>query len=241
MGLSVHCIILIISITSYIAGRASFGDDDQPWENSENSNPRNRMVFTNSRDEDDRFAARDEHYEQLNMEAKRLIGAYPENQQLIDSIGVKPYDIIFPVQVRHHVKMGISTRDTSQKNSGRPYDGYGPVNRRQKQSRNHFASTSLYIKILNHHFELLLELNTQLLAPNLIQKHFLPNGAEQTTKQEIEHCYYQGEVRGIPGAVGAFRTCSGLSGVVHLGNETFVVHPLFGGDQSVSTKSCRAT
>ncbi|KAK3913904.1 ATP synthase subunit beta [Frankliniella fusca] len=96
----------------------------------------------------------------VSVEAKRLISAYPENQQLIDSIGVKPYDIIFPVQVRHHVKMGISTRDTSQKasswnqtfsscvnnyqdakrlevtvgNSGRPYDAYGPVNRRQKVS-----------------------------------------------------------------------------------------------------------
>ncbi|KAE8744861.1 hypothetical protein FOCC_FOCC008502 [Frankliniella occidentalis] len=93
-----------------------------------------KLVSLIAGDEDDRFAARDEHYEQLNMEAKRLIGAYPENQQLIDSIGVKPYDIIFPVQVRHHVKMGISTRDTSQKNSGRPYDGYGPVNRRQKVS-----------------------------------------------------------------------------------------------------------
>ncbi|KAJ6636964.1 hypothetical protein Bhyg_09690 [Pseudolycoriella hygida] len=44
-------------------------------------------------------------------EVERLLKEYRQNQELVRRIGKHYYQIIYPVQLRHHEKMGISTRE----------------------------------------------------------------------------------------------------------------------------------
>lgn len=40
-----------------------------------------------------------------------MLREYRQNQELVRNIGANYYQIIYPVQLRHHEKMGISTRE----------------------------------------------------------------------------------------------------------------------------------
>ncbi|KAK9889852.1 hypothetical protein WA026_007218, partial [Henosepilachna vigintioctopunctata] len=44
-------------------------------------------------------------------EVERLLREYTQNQDLVRNIGSHYYQIIYPVQLRQHKKMGISTRE----------------------------------------------------------------------------------------------------------------------------------
>lgn len=47
----------------------------------------------------------------ISGEVERLLREYRQNQELVRNIGANYYQIIYPVQLRHHEKMGISTRE----------------------------------------------------------------------------------------------------------------------------------
>ena len=41
----------------------------------------------------------------------KLLKEHKENQELVRNMGNSHYQIVYPVQLRHHEKMGISTRE----------------------------------------------------------------------------------------------------------------------------------
>jgi len=43
-------------------------------------------------------------------DVEKLLQGHRENDDMVRSIGAR-YQIVFPVQLRHHEKMGISTRE----------------------------------------------------------------------------------------------------------------------------------
>lgn len=71
-------------------------------------------------------------------EVERLLKEYRQNQELVRRIGGHYYQIIYPVQLRHHEKMGISTREVAKV-------------RNRLRKRNTFDSTvCLFIFISSH-------------------------------------------------------------------------------------------
>lgn len=95
-------------------------------------------------------------------EVERLLREYTQNQEMVRNIGSHYYQIIYPVQLRQHKKMGISTREIGSSKRGQGDGSYsGPVRGSGRQrTGKHFHRTSLLIKAFNHKFRLDLELNT---------------------------------------------------------------------------------
>nr|XP_043869842.1 disintegrin and metalloproteinase domain-containing protein 9 [Solea senegalensis] len=75
---------------------------------------------------------------------------------------------------------------------------------------------SYSLNINNRHHLLHLTPNRDFLHPNLIN----------STLRKHVHCYYHGEVEGYDNSMVALSTCSGLRGVIMLGNETYGLEPL---------------
>lgn len=70
---------------------------------------------------------------------ERLLKEYRQNQELVRRIGGHYYQIIYPVQLRHHEKMGISTREVS-----------AAKVRNRLRKRNTFDSTVCLIIFTSH-------------------------------------------------------------------------------------------
>jgi hypothetical protein len=79
-------------------------------------------------------------------EVERLLKEYRQNQELVRKIGGHFYQIIYPVQLRHHEKMGISTREVG---GSKVWSTFGKRNIQ-------YNSTVCHHFIIHHHPTLLL-------------------------------------------------------------------------------------
>ncbi|KAH9370127.1 hypothetical protein HPB48_015118 [Haemaphysalis longicornis] len=120
---------------------------------------------------------------------------YPENERLIASIPSRIYEVIYPVQVRHHQKLGISTRDTTANKA------------------------------------------TTFLPPRCFKSTSTLTAFGSCPVRRWSTVTTMAPSKTTPGAVAAFRTCSGISGIIHIRNETFVIHPFYGGDLSFDARN----
>ncbi|XP_023932005.1 disintegrin and metalloproteinase domain-containing protein unc-71-like isoform X2 [Lingula anatina] len=118
------------------------------------------------------------------------------------------YEIVFPEQIRHKKRIGISTRD----DKGRRF-------------KEHYQYVVYTVSLGGHRHKLQLQLNQKLLSPKIQHKHFL-EGNTQVISKDVEHCYYHGHVKKTWSSSVAVSTCNGIRGVIHLENATYVIAPL---------------
>ncbi|XP_074476040.1 disintegrin and metalloproteinase domain-containing protein 9 [Sebastes fasciatus] len=91
----------------------------------------------------------------------------------------------------------------------------------------HGEKISYAVNINNRKHILHLKKNRDFLHPNFVQYSRDAAGNYETSyPKEHVHCYYHGEVEGYEDSVVALSTCSGLRGVILLGNETYGLEPV---------------
>ncbi|KAK5881387.1 hypothetical protein CesoFtcFv8_022193 [Champsocephalus esox] len=98
---------------------------------------------------------------------------------------------------------------------------------KQSQEKNGDEAISYALNINNRKHLLHLKKNRDFLHPNFVQfsRDATGNPESSYPKQNV-HCYYHGEVEGYEDSLVALSTCSGLRGVIILGNETYGVEPV---------------
>ncbi|XP_078662325.1 disintegrin and metalloproteinase domain-containing protein 12-like [Branchiostoma floridae x Branchiostoma belcheri] len=93
--------------------------------------------------------------------------------------------------------------------------------------RGHVLQGVFKVKGFDMALTLDVRLNRNLFGKQYFEKYYLPDGTpviERPSRQN--HCHYHGTVRGEEGSAVALSTCNGLSGVIHLVNQTFYIEPL---------------
>ncbi|XP_031699270.1 disintegrin and metalloproteinase domain-containing protein 9 [Anarrhichthys ocellatus] len=102
------------------------------------------------------------------------------------------------------------------------------INRPPQSKDKHGEETISYSVNINNRKHLLhLKRNRDFLHPNFVQYSSDATGNTEASypKQHV-HCYYHGEVEGYEDSLVALSTCSGLRGVILLGNETYGLEPV---------------
>ncbi|XP_029977977.1 disintegrin and metalloproteinase domain-containing protein 9-like [Sphaeramia orbicularis] len=102
----------------------------------------------------------------------------------------------------------------------RGWSGSIDGNQFKDENEDETISYSLNIKDKKHYLHL--KKNRDFLHPNFVQY----SGGKSTFPKQHVHCYYHGEVEGYPDSLVALSTCSGLSGVIFLENETYGLEPM---------------
>ncbi|KAJ4940155.1 hypothetical protein JOQ06_026464 [Pogonophryne albipinna] len=98
---------------------------------------------------------------------------------------------------------------------------------KQSQEKNGDEAISYALNINNRNHLLHLKKNRDFLHPNFVQfSHDATGKPESSYPKQHVHCYYHGEVEGYEDSLVALSTCSGLRGVIILGNETYGVEPV---------------
>ncbi|KAM6951507.1 disintegrin and metalloproteinase domain-containing protein 9-like [Aplochiton taeniatus] len=100
-------------------------------------------------------------------------------------------------------------------------------NRAPEVKETHKESLTYSLLINNQKHLLHLKKNRNFLSKNLVQYSHEASGDYKPTfpKQEIVNCYYHGHVDGHDDSLVALSTCSGLSGVIFLGNASYGLEP----------------
>ncbi|KAI3365175.1 hypothetical protein L3Q82_010270, partial [Scortum barcoo] len=101
-------------------------------------------------------------------------------------------------------------------------------NRAQQSQEKHEEETLSYELHINDRKHILhLQKNRDFLHPNFVQYlHNADGNRKHSYPKPNVHCYYHGEVEGHEDSVVALSTCSGLRGVILLGNETYGLEPV---------------
>ncbi|MFT7817507.1 disintegrin and metalloproteinase domain-containing protein 9-like isoform X2 [Arapaima gigas] len=100
---------------------------------------------------------------------------------------------------------------------------------RQRRSVERVASSqmSYIVRIQGKDHIIVLEKNEQLLPEDFTVYSYAEDGSLVTEQPHMqEHCHYHGFVEGLPGSSVALSICSGLRGVLHMGNTTYGLEPL---------------
>ncbi|KAF7669368.1 hypothetical protein LDENG_00199690 [Lucifuga dentata] len=101
------------------------------------------------------------------------------------------------------------------------------IHRPPESEQKHAESISYVLKINNQKHFLHLKRNKDFLSQNFVQYAHDNTGSYRSTyPNHHTHCFYHGEVEGYEDSVVVLSTCSGLRGVIRLGNEIYGLEPV---------------
>ncbi|VDP09952.1 unnamed protein product [Soboliphyme baturini] len=133
------------------------------------------------------------------------------NKELLNRID--DYEIVYPIQIRDRNRVGIDTRNYLFSNI-----------------TVHFDRCSFIIKSNYGRFKLHVHLNENLMPPGASYKLVLDTDSDFKVVKNVVNCYFQGEIHGYDQSLVSLSTCNGLRGFLSMGNQSFIIIPLKGGD-----------